>query len=741
MTVDSREPEEIDFQKGLLIIKRRWKPALGIFGVTLLVVGLGILTKSSSYTAQGKLLLKMDTTPALTGIETKSEDFSAFTPLTSENSPLKTEAEILLSNPLIRETIRELNLKDEQGNFRSETEVKKQLEVINVPGADVMQISYTGKNPQESAEIVNHLMGIYIKSNVNNNRSQAIAARDFIAAQLPRAEADVDRAETALRKFKELNQVVDLSQEATSTVEVIKGLEKQITQTQAELAEANNYYQVFQKQVQSQLGMSVQDALARSALSQSTGVQDILTRFQQVQSELAVQQTRLSNDHPTIVNLKRQEVALKSLLKDRVKAVVTQQHLVPEENFQFEETQQKLLEELVKAQAKSLSLSSRLAALENAKASYQQWATNLPKLEKEQRELQRHLDVAQSTYQTLLQKLQEVQVTKNQNIGNARIIEAASIPQSPSDSTKKLIVLGLGGLCGTLLAIFTIFIIELIDKSITNVEETREIFGYTLLGVIPHFGNLDKHNSQRKDTEQNALRVHVRNNKVYEMIRDNLMFLSSDKSLKVIVVTSAVPNEGKSTVAANLAVAMAQPGHRVLLVDADMHHPSLHTAWDLNNEIGLSNAIVGQYGYKVAVKETMPNLDVLCSGFIPPNPLVLLNSNQMASLICEFSSNYDLVIIDTPPIVSTADALILSEMADGVVLVTRPGVVDADSARTVKDSLHRSPLNLIGLIINGVIQKNRHKNYIYYSNKYSQKKSLTHQNLELKSELGNNKSS
>ncbi|RUT01928.1 hypothetical protein DSM107010_64320 [Chroococcidiopsis cubana SAG 39.79] len=729
-TIDSREPEEIDFQKGWLTIKRHWKPALGIFGVVFIITGIGVLMKSPSYTAYGKLLFRVDTTPFLIGIKTKDENVSPLVPLTFEGNPLSTEAEILLSEPLIRETISALNLKDEQDNARLETNLKKQFQVKNIAGADVMQISYTSKDPQESASVVNQLMSIYIKNNISANRLQAVAARKFISSQLPTSEADVVRAEMALRKFKELNQVVDLNQEATSTVKVIEDLEKAITQTQAELAEVNNYYQILQNQIQSQIGMSVQDALARSTLSQSAGVQDILKKIQQVQSELAVQQTRLSNDHPSINNLKKQETALKSLLEDRVKAVVMQQP-IPKGNFQFGETHQKLLEELVKTQAKNLSLSSRLTSLENAKVRSQRRVSNIPKLEKDQRELQRKLDAAQSTYQLLLQRLQEVRVAENQNIGNARIIESASIPRHASDFTIKIIILGLGGLVGTLLATATIFVLELTDKSIKNIEEARKIFDYTLLGVIPYYGSFEKHSSRHKEIEQTALNVHVRDNsrsfiyELYCMIQANLKFLCSDKALKVIVITSTVPSEGKSTVAANLAAAIAQLGKQVLLVDADMRHPSQHTAWNLINEVGLSNAIVSRDNPRVAVKEVMSNLDVLCSGVIPPNPLALLDSDRMASLISDFSNNYNFVIIDTPPVVLAADALILGEMADGVILVTRPGVVDTDSAHIVKEALHRSGLNILGLVINGVVQKNEPNSYFYYSNRYSEQNSQT----------------
>jgi capsular exopolysaccharide synthesis family protein len=213
------------------------------------------------------------------------------------------------------------------------------------------------------------------------------------------------------------------------------------------------------------------------------------------------------------------------------------------------------------------------------------------------------------------------------------------------------------------------------------------------------------------------------------MIQANLKFLSSDKALKVIVVSSAVPNEGKSTVAANLAAVMAQLGRRVLLVDADMRHPSQHTTWDLINDVGLSNVIVSRDEPRVAVQEVMSNLDVLCSGVIPPNPLALLDSDRMASLISGFSKNYNFVIIDTPPVVLAADALILGEMADGVLLVTRPGIVDVTSAHTVKEALHRSGLNILGLVINGVIQKNEPNSYFYYSNRYSGEDSQPHQKV------------
>jgi capsular exopolysaccharide synthesis family protein len=159
-------------------------------------------------------------------------------------------------------------------------------------------------------------------------------------------------------------------------------------------------------------------------------------------------------------------------------------------------------------------------------------------------------------------------------------------------------------------------------------------------------------------------------------------------------------------------------GRRVLLVDADLRHPSQHHIWELTNAGGLSDVLVGQAEFKAVVTEVMENLDVLCSGVIPPNPLALLDSKRMASLIEDFSQTYDSVIIDAPPLVLAADALTLGKMTDGLLVVARPGVVDSTSAAAAKESLERSDQNVLGLVVNGVIVENESDSYFYYAKEH-----------------------
>ncbi|PSB65171.1 lipopolysaccharide biosynthesis protein, partial [filamentous cyanobacterium CCP1] len=201
----------------------------------------------------------------------------------------------------------------------------------------------------------------------------------------------------------------------------------------------------------------------------------------------------------------------------------------------------------------------------------------------------------------------------------------------------------------------------------------------------------------------------------YQMLQANLRFLRSDKEIKTVVVTSSVAQEGKSEVAANLAASMAQVGRRVLLVDADMRYPVQHHVWDLVSTIGLSNVIVEQFVPDVAIQEVAPNLYALPSGIIPPNPIALLDSKRMASLVEGFARDYDLIIFDTPPLAGKADAAILGKMTDGILLVVRPGIIDSASANAAKEFLKQSGQNVLGMVINGVDVRSEPDSYFYHT--------------------------
>jgi succinoglycan biosynthesis transport protein ExoP len=268
-----------------------------------------------------------------------------------------------------------------------------------------------------------------------------------------------------------------------------------------------------------------------------------------------------------------------------------------------------------------------------------------------------------------------------------------------------------------MLAVATAFLLDLVDKSVKTVKDAESLLGYTLLGLIPKFsGGADDFGDQYHSGISHRV-VTLGNSQpfiagAYQMLQANLKFMSSDKSLQSLAISSSIAQEGKSEVCANLAGTMAQAGKRVLLVDADLRAPSQHHIWNVLNNVGLTHVLVGEGKLEDALKPVASNLTILPAGVIPPNPLALLDSERMASLINMFSEQYDYVIFDTPPLVGAADAAVLGKLASGIMLVVRPRMVDSASIMAAKSLLSRSGSNVLGFIANGVNIRNEHDDYV-----------------------------
>jgi capsular exopolysaccharide synthesis family protein len=711
---------DLDFKQYWLSFKRRWIPATGTFCTVLALATVAAFLREPSYGTSGKLLIKADPTSTLTGLG-QGATSKELTPLTMQGNPLKTESEVLTSNPLIEKTITRLRLKDEEGDPLTEKSLKKKLNVKNIGGTDILELSYESDSATEVAAVVNTLMNLYIENNIAVNQAQVLSARNFIYKELPKTEAVLRQAEANLRKFKETHQVVDIQQEAQSTVAAIEQIKSQLADLQTQLEGVASQ----SRELRQKLGLSAQQALALSKLSQTPAIQVVLTELQTLENLLANERGRFREENPQIVALRSKQASLQALLQERIRQEVGSIQALPSNSLQTGDLELTLFDRLITLEGERIGLSTRIAALKDIQAAYQQRINTLPRLDQEQRELQRKVEAAQSTYTALLAKLQELEAAENQTIGNARIIEPGDVPKKPlADKIAPVLVLG-GFVSGLLLAGVMVFILEMRDKSIKSIKEAKELFEYTLLGTIPTFENPKKGKGHDTNSEAFVLNLPVRDtphspiSEMYRMLQSNLEFLGSEPAPHVIVVCSSVSKEGKSTVAANLAAAVAEVKERVLLIDADMRRPFQHHAWHLTNEVGLSNVIVGQVKIQQAVREVLPSLDVLPCGAIPPNPVALLKSEGMTSIINYACDKYDYVIIDAPPLVHVSDGLILGKMADGILFVARPGVVDVTSATFAKESLARSGQHILGLVVNGVILKNESDSYFYHANTYS----------------------
>ncbi|MBD2361821.1 polysaccharide biosynthesis tyrosine autokinase [Anabaena minutissima FACHB-250] len=709
------------FDKCWHIFKRRRMSAIFIFLPVFLASSIAIFyLRKPAYLAEAKLKFqRTNTTSNLTGLGTEINKLESVAQNQLTN-PLNTEAEVIRSTPLVKKTIARLNLKDNQGRPLKTKKFLKKLNVKDVKGTDILQISYQDSNPEMSAKVVNTLVEIYLEQNVSSLRGEASAARKFIEKQLPDAESVVQKAEAELARFKENYKVVNLQEEATKALEVITDLQNQMNAAQSRVADSEAQSQSLRKQ----LGMNSQQAVMMTSLSQTSGVQNILQEIQQLESQLTARRNILQDRHPQIIELEERLTSLNRLLQQRVNQVVGTNPSQLNQNLQLGVLQQQLSGRLVELESIRLGSIKQFSTLSNLQVAYKQRLNNLPRLEQKQRQLDRKVQVSQITYSLLLQKLQESRIAENQNVGNASIISSAETPDESMSSP--MISYLSAGLLAFIAALATVYILEAKDKSIKTIDEARTLLGLTLLGVIPRVNKLRKYADEDEGIEYYSQRIIMRDfprsaiSEAYRMLRANLRFMSADKELKVIVVTSSVPQEGKSTVAANLATALAQKEHKVLLIDADLHRPVQHKIWDINNSQGLSNVIVEQAETTKAIKPVMGYLDVLTSGVVPPNPASLLDSKRMAALIDTFATKYNFVIIDTPALNVAADAATLGQMADGVLLVVRPGVVDSVNAAFAREFLEKSGQNVLGQVVNGVISHNERYSYYFAEEDYLQ---------------------
>lgn len=708
--------EEIDLQRYWLVLKRRWPIALLVFLACLSGAALFIFTRESIYEATGKLLIRPDRSTSLTGVGSEIGSLESVT----RGSPLATQEAVVRSTPVLQAAIDELQLTNEDGTPMAPRQLQKQLSVSPMGGADVLSVSYQADNPEVPVEVVNAVMAAYIQRSITTNRIEATTAREFVQKQLPNAKLEFERATEALRQFKAQNGVIALENEASTAVGVIASLDDQISQTSAQLANLDTQVNALLRQ----LGLSAEQAKRVEALSQSPGVQQALEELQTTQAELAQQGSLYRPNHPIMVNLERRRDSLQALLDQRVDEVLGSDVAANPSELQMSPLRQSLTSQLVGVQVERLGLTSQLQDLEAARNQYLDRAEAFPRLEKRQLELQQTLNAAQNNYEALLLRLQEAQLAENQTVGSAEILELAQPPEDPiSNSFNKLLIAAAGA--GVLLGIACAFFLDLIDKSIKTAKDGEALLGYTLLGLIPKFSLTPEESPALADPafahaypEGVSSRVVAFGHSqpmaaaAYQMLQANLKFTSSDTPHRVITVTSSVAAEGKSEVCANLAASLAQAGKHVLLIDADMRSPSQHHLWGVVNRIGLSQVLVREEPETDALQTIAPHLTLMTAGALPPNPLAILDSERMATLLKQLADRYDYVLLDTPPLLGAVDAAVLGKVSDGVLFVFRPRVVDAGSALAAKSLLTRSGAEVLGLVANGVNIHNEHDDYV-----------------------------
>lgn len=701
MDFRNRADADLDLSKYGRIVKRRWPIALLVFGGSLgFFIFLAGLIKPS-YVAEGKLLFRRaEQTSPLAGLGVEVAPLES---LLSNQTPLSTEIELLKSSSLLQQTIDRLGLVDAEGEPMTPEQLREVLGVEITSSTDIISLSYKDRDPAVAAAVINTLMDIYLNRNIEKSNVEMVAARDFVETKLLPLKSNLVQVESALRQFKESNSIVDLPAETQATAAALETLNQQLIAATAE----SRGITAQATQLRDRINLDPGDAVSVSIVGQAPEVRAVLEELALVERDLAEARESFREVAPQVISLKNKQQLLEARLDEVIQQAMGRQANVQRGLLQLSNQQDNVLRSYILLEGQRANLEQRLQTLNLARAEYVKRAKAIPLMEQYQAQLQRDVDLARAGYQSLLKKYQEIQLSEDKPVSLAEVVTPAAVPKE-ADSSSKIMLLAAGVIVSSFASSLSILISELRDRSVKDLDEIKGTFYYPLLGAIPELKSLSK----LPQLDRSSLVANLPRDSfdaaplgdIYWMLQANLKIINAHRALKVIVVTSSVAQEGKSTISANLAVALSQSKNRVLLIDADMQSPSQHLIWNLHNQEGLGDLISSNSPLKSGLVKATRKLEVLTAGPETSQSLSLLDSAQMVSLLGQARDNFDYVIIDAPPLANTADALALGQMSDGILLVARPKVLDHQSAASTQKVLAGYEDKVLGVVVNGLPQ-------------------------------------
>ena len=609
---------------------------------------------------------------------------------------------------------RDRSLNPEQQSYRLTQIIKKSITAEPIRDSDVILVKVQGPTPEAASNIANLVAEVIKERSASVKREQASSTRKFIEAQLPSVEATLNTAEEAIKNFKSQNQVVSLSDEGKEILSRATEADKQMIAASTERQSIEGRLTAIYAQLKAQ-GALTENSLPLSAGSMADSLRSSLVNLQMEIIKLQVK--GYAPDHPQIKNLNAQIANVKSRLLEELQKITQKNRLSPMPQIQS------LLDQIPPLEIQRATMTARETALKTILSQYDFGLSKLPNKELQLARLLRAKEVGESVYRLLLMKHEEAKITEAGKIGNVRVIDRAQPPQFPI-KPRKVLNFAIGLVVGLTLGVGLSFFLDSLDNSVKTVEDIEHNFEMPVLGLIPAIHS-ENGKSHRKNGGDEVARIsatlvtkytprsHV--SEAYRSLRTNIQFSRIDDPLKTVVISSAAPSEGKSTSAANLAITTALSGIRTLLVDADLRRPVIHSLFGLEREPGLSNLLAERLPLEKVVRPSgIDSLSILTCGAIPPNPSELLGSQRMRDLIKLLSQQYDLVLFDSPPVITVTDTAVLSPQADGLVLVVKSHATDKRALLRAKTILTNLKTNILGVVLNKIELSGLAGSYDYY---------------------------
>ncbi|NIV14835.1 MAG: polysaccharide biosynthesis tyrosine autokinase [Aliifodinibius sp.] len=373
-------------------------------------------------------------------------------------------------------------------------------------------------------------------------------------------------------------------------------------------------------------------------------------------------------------------------------------------------------------------LRAKQQGLKKIIADYNEELQSIPEKELVLARLIRNRDVNEKIYSILLEKREEIRIVEASKIGDIQVVDAAQEPIHPIKPKKKR-YLAFAFVLGMAIGVGLTFFLESLDTSLKSQEEIEDYINLRVLTLIPTInptnrisGFMKRHynNNNASYAKLTDLRRSSSTYEAYRAFQVNFALINTDNILRNILITSAGPGEGKTLTTFNLAKLYAQSGMKTLLIDCDLRCGKIHKILNGNREPGLTNVLMNEIALHHAIQRLgNEKLDVLSTGTLPPNPSELLSTQGMRDVLAEGKDNYELVILDSPPLIAVTDSIVLSALVDGVCLVIRSGKTSREVIRKAKQLLESSPSRIVGVILNDIDLKRvygdrYYKNYYYY---------------------------
>jgi capsular exopolysaccharide synthesis family protein len=560
--------------------------------------------------------------------------------------------------------------------------LQSRLTVEPVPETRIVRIHARDTNPERARLIADAVAQAYVDKTIEDRLASTDRARDWLEHQLTSLRKELDEAELALHSFKKGHHVLSVSMEDRQNL-----VASDIQTTHERMTEVRNQrieLEARWKRLKASLGKRP-DEIDPAVMADHATLSGLVVELREKTKERDSLAIKYGSEHPTMQTLAQEIAVLEQQIRQEKEALL--------------ESAERDVEQIRTVEA------GLRAAADQAQSA----GLNLNLREIEYRELHRDRDNKAKLYEIVLQRLTETDLTRMLRTTYVRPLDRALLPGRPvsPNITKNV---GASLLAGLLLGFAAAFFTSRLDRTIRSVESVESL-GIQVLGVIPHLGQVadarGKSGPKQLGASQSADELIVVREpmspaaETFRMIRTNLAFMSQEKPLRSAVVTSAMPLEGKTTIASNLAVTLAQFGRSVLLVDSDLRRPRLHRVLDVDNQLGLSTLVEGRSSWKAAVHQTkIDGLSVLTSGPIPQNPSELLHSEAFARVKNELLENFDYVLFDSPPMGAVTDAAILAPQVDGVLLVVRAGTSTLHSVAGARKQLQGVSARLLGAILN-----------------------------------------